>query len=237
MSVGYMNWYWIYILPTIGGYMSVGGCLCALGLEARGCRMYIMLYIYIGIGYILPTIGGISRPSRLVGNLPDCPTTFKTVWKLSRLSTKLSRPSRNFTNRPETFKTVCHLSRLSGILPDCPETFQTVWYISRLSGHFPCGPKIFHTVIKLSKLSGNFPICLGTLQTIWHIPRLSRNLPDCPKTFQTYTMFDLIFRYAQKLSGRGKTFRSAMSTRQRGFSDSGMVEWGNYCARRLGWIG
>ena len=142
--------------------MSVGGCLCALGLEARGCRMYIMLYIYIGIGYILPTIGGISRPSRLVGNLPNCPTTFKTVRKLSRLSTKLSRPSRNFTNRPETFKTVCHLSRLSGILPDCPETFQTVRHISKLSVRLSRLSTNISDCYKLSRLSGNFPNCLET---------------------------------------------------------------------------
>ena len=47
-----------YILPTIGGYMTVGGCLCALPGAGLGNMCQLNIYIYICIGYILPTIGG-----------------------------------------------------------------------------------------------------------------------------------------------------------------------------------
>ena len=42
--------HWIeYILPTIWGYMSVGGCLCAL--RAQGKRICIFLNKYVSLEY------------------------------------------------------------------------------------------------------------------------------------------------------------------------------------------
>ena len=92
-------------------------------------------------------------------------------------------------------------------------------------------------VQKLSRLSRNFRDLLETFKIVqnlsrWKLSRLSTNLSDFPKIFQTILKLsrlmlcsDLILsqfcRYAQKLSGRAKTFRLAMPTRQRGFSDSG----------------
>ena len=37
-----------YILPTIGGYMTVGGCLCALPGAGLGnmCQLNIYIYLY-----------------------------------------------------------------------------------------------------------------------------------------------------------------------------------------------
>ena len=128
MPVEYMNWYRIYTANNWGIYVSwrlsvrpgAGGA----GSENVNYVIYIHWYwIYIANNSNFQTVQISWKPSKLSN---------KTVRKLSRLSTKLSRPSRNFTNRPKTFKTVCHLSRLSGILPDCPET-QTVRHISRLS--------------------------------------------------------------------------------------------------------
>ena len=87
------------------------------------------------------------------GNVWHCLETFKTVWKLSRLSEtfpaclesfqtvrRLSRPFGNFPNcleslqtvRPETFKTVWKLSWPFRTSPGCPETSQTVWKLSTL---------------------------------------------------------------------------------------------------------
>ena len=100
---------------------------------------------------------------------------------------------------------------------------------------------------KFSRLSGNFPDYLETFQNIWKLSRLSKNFPDYPETFQsvrktfqtfrklsrqsgnflTYSTVHASFNghffiYAQKLSGRAKTFRSAMLTRWRGFWDSAL---------------
>ena len=111
------------------------------------------------------------------------------------------------------------------------ETFQTVRKLSRLSGNFPHPPETFQSVWKLSRLSKNFPDCVETFQTLWKLSKLSGNFPNCPIYFQTVwkpsrlmLCFELILsqfcRYAQKLSRRAKTFRSAMPTRRRGFSDS-----------------
>jgi len=123
------------------------------------------------------------------------------------------------------FSQIQKLSRLPGNLPDCPETFQTA---RKLSRKFPDCPKTFQTVRKLSKLSGNFPDCPETFQTVRTLSRLSGNFPDCPETFQTIwklsrqlTWFKGQFCiYAQKLSGRAKTFRDAMHPRILGFSAS-----------------
>ena len=79
-------------------------------------------------------------------------TTFRTFWKLSRLSG-------NFSHCLEVFQTVQNFS-------DCPETFHTVQ-------NFPNCPEIFHTVPKLSSLSGNFLDRLETFQTILKLSRLS----------------------------------------------------------------
>ena len=51
-----------YILQTLGGYMTVGDCLC-------------FEYIYICIGYILPTIGGYIKNFHGVklSAVPNCP--------------------------------------------------------------------------------------------------------------------------------------------------------------------
>ena len=49
-----------YILPTIGGYMTVGGCLCALralGRGSAGLGTMCQLNTCTCIGYILPTFG------------------------------------------------------------------------------------------------------------------------------------------------------------------------------------
>ena len=55
-----------YILATIGGYTSIGGCLCVLRAQGWGmCNfqsMLILEYMYIlknaySLTYILPTIG------------------------------------------------------------------------------------------------------------------------------------------------------------------------------------
>ena len=67
---------------------------------------------------------------------------------------------------------------------------------------------------------------------VWKFSRLSGNFPDCPETFQTFwklsrqlTWFKGQFCiYAQKLSGRAKTFRDAMHPRILGFSASGVKE-------------
>ena len=117
---------------------------------------------------------------------------------------------------------------LSGILSDCQETFQTVRKFSRLSKNFPDSLKTFQNFRKVSKLSGNFPDYSSYFQTVRKSSGLSRNFSDL------YVIcFDLISNqfcwYAQKLSGRAKTFRSAMPTRRRGFSDSGEGEGSRFC--------
>ena len=49
-----------YILPTFGGYMTIGGCLCALralGRGSAGLGTMCQLNTCTCIGYILPTFG------------------------------------------------------------------------------------------------------------------------------------------------------------------------------------
>ena len=84
--------------------------------------------------------------------------------------------------------------RLSRNFPDCPESFQTVW--------------------KVSGLSGKFPDSLANFQTVWKI--LTHSIVRA-------SFYSQFFLYAQKLSGRAKTFRLAMHTRIPGLWDSG---WG-----------
>ena len=116
-----------------------------------------------------------------------------------------------------SFYTFQKLSSLSGKFPYCLESFKTVWKVSRLSRNFPDCPGTFQTVQKLSRISGHFPDCPDTLQIVQKLSRLSRNIPDYP---ETYAMFLGTMLYAQKLSGRAQTFRSAMPIRRRGFSAS-----------------
>ena len=85
----------------------------------------------------------------LSGNFSDHPETFKTVWKLSRLA-------RSFPDSLETVQTVRKLSRLAGNLLDSPETFQTLQKLFRLSGNLPGSPEIFQIVRKLSRQSSTF---------------------------------------------------------------------------------
>ena len=124
-----------------------------------------------------------------------------------------------FFPNPETFQTARKLSRLSRNFPDCPETFQTVRKLSKLSGNFPDCPETFQTVRKLSRLSRNFPDCPETFQTVRKLSRQSGNFPDSCSVLNWFKgQFCL---NAQKLSGRAKTFRLAMPTRQPCFSASG----------------
>ena len=57
--------------------------------------------------------------------------------KLLTLSGNFLRLSGYFPDCPETFQTLPKLSRMSRNFPDCPKTFQTVWKLSRAFGIFP----------------------------------------------------------------------------------------------------
>ena len=108
--------------------------------------------------------------------------------------------------------------QLSGPSGNCPKTFHTVWKFSSLSGNFQDRLESFQTVRKLFRQSGNFPDRPETFQTVQKLSIQSGN-------FLTHSINQASFNgqfciYAQKLSGRAKTFRSAMQTRRRGFSDS-----------------
>ena len=116
-----------------------------------------------------------------------------------RNARNLSKLSGNFAHYPETFQTVQKLSKLSGNFSDCPETFWTIQNFPDYSETFKSVRKTFQTFRKLSRQCGNF-LTHSTVQA-------SFNGQFC--------------MYAQKLSGRAKTFRSAMQTRRRGFWDSG----------------
>ena len=86
-----------------------------------------------------------------------------------------------------------------GNLPDYPETQQTIQALFRLSGNFTDHPETFQFI-------PNF------FQVICKFSRLFGNLPDYPETSQCN------FKgYAQKLSGRAKTFRMAMPRCHDGF--------------------
>ena len=135
----------------------------------------------------------------------------------------MCRGGRNFPDHPENIGTIRKLSRLSENFPGYPETFRTIWKISRLSetfqlsGNFRDHPENIRTIRKISGISGNFPGYQETFQTIPKIFRLSGNFADSPQTSQ------YIFKgYAQKLSGRAKTFRMAMPRCHDGFCASGV---------------
>ena len=111
---------------------------------------------------------------------------------------KLSGPSRNYPDYLETLQAIRKLSRLSEKYPDYLENIQPIRKLSRLSGNFPGYPEIFRIIRKISSLSGNY-------------------LKD-PETSQCN------FKgYAQKLSGRAKTFRVAMPPCHPGFCASALL--------------
>ena len=93
------------------------------------------------------------------------------------------------------------LSRLSGNFPDHPNTFKTIRRLSRLSGNLLAFPETFQIIRKLSGPSGNFPDGLETSQCNFK-------------------------GYAQKLSGRAKTFRMAMPPCHPGFWASAPLLYG-----------
>ena len=118
----------------------------------------------------------------------------------------MCRGGGNFPYHPENIGTIRKLSRLSENFPGYPETFRTIRKISGLS-------------VNLSRLSGNFPDHSENIQTIRKLSRPSwqfGNFPDGLETSQCN------FKgYAQKLSGRAKTFRMAMPRCHDGFWASG----------------
>ena len=96
----------------------------------------------------------------------------------------------------EIFRIIRKISSLSGNFSGYPETFRTIRKISGLSGNFPGYPEIFCIIRKISSLSGNYLKGLETSQCNFK-------------------------GYAQKLSGRAKTFRMAMPRCHDGFWASG----------------
>ena len=146
-----------------------------------------------------------------ISNQPFYTFNQEITWKVSILF-------RNFPDWPESFQTVLKFSRLSGNFPDYPETFQNIWKRSKLSRNFPDYLETFQTIRKLLRVPGNFPGCLETFQTFRKLNRQSGK-------FLTHSTAQASFNdqfciYEQKLSGRAKTFRSAMQTHRRGFWDS-----------------
>ena len=119
--------------------------------------------------------------------------------------------SGNSMDYPENIQANQKISEPSGNYPDYPETFQAIQILFRLSGNFPDHPEI-------SRLSGNFPGYPETFRTIPKIFRLSGNFADVSQISQC------IFKgYAQKLSGRAKTFWMAMPPCHPGFWVSDMM--------------
>ena len=143
---------------------------------------------------------------------------------------KLFRWSGNFIDDLKTLK----LFRWSGNFPDHLETSHTIQKVSRPSLNFldrleilwaiwnlPDHSDTFQTTQKLSRSSGKYPAYPGNFQTIRKKSRLSGNFPKGPETSQCN------FKgYAQKLSGRAKTFRMAMPPCHPGFWDSGCAQVG-----------
>ena len=107
--------------------------------------------------------------------LLDIFKTWKTCEKLSRDHQKLSRPSGNFPDYPETFQTIRKLSRPSGNFPDHPESFQTIQKLSRLSGNFPDHLETFQTIRKVSRPSGN--LCFWTCLLMVDFIDTRKNFP------------------------------------------------------------
>ena len=142
-----------------------------------------------------------------------------SIHKLSRLSRKLSGPSEKYQYYSETFQAIQKLNRPSGKYPDYTETFQAIQKLSRLSRNFSRYPEIFQIIRKISSLSGNFPGYPEIFRIIRKISSLSGNYLKGPETSQCN------FKgYAQKLSGRAKTFRVAMPPCHPGFCASA---WAN----------
>ena len=128
-----------------------------------------------------------------------------------------------FCNKTSVLKSFLQLSRLSGSFPGIPnfpgypEIFWIIRKICSLSGNVSGYPETFQIIRKISSLSGKYPAYPENFQTIRKKSRLSGNFPKGPETSQCN------FKgYAQKLSGRAKTFRMAMPPCHPGFWDSGL---------------
>ena len=118
-----------------------------------------------------------------------------------KVSKSFFRLSRNFSDHQDR-----KVSTLSKNFPGCPKTIQK---ISRLSGNFT-------GYQQLSGPSGKYPDYPKTFQAIRKLSGPSGNFPDGLETSQCN------FKgYAQKLSGRAKTFRMAMPRCHDGFWASG----------------
>ena len=147
--------------------------------------------------------------SRLSGNFLDHPENMQPIRKRFRLS-------RNFSDHQENIQPIRKISSLSGKHPAYPENIQPIRKLSSLSGNFSGYPETFQAIQKLSRSSGKYPAYPENFQTIRKKSRLSGNFPKGPETSQCN------FKgYAQKLSGRAKTFRMAMPPCHPGFWDSG----------------
>ena len=148
--------------------------------------------------------------SRLSGNFLDHPENMQPIRKRFRLS-------RNFSDHQENIQPIRKISSLSGKHPAYPENIQPIRKLSSLSGNFSGYPETFQAIQKLSRSSGKYPAYPENFQTIRKKSRLSGNFSKGPETSQCN------FKgYAQKLSGRAKTFRMAMPRCHDGFwaSDS-----------------
>ena len=74
------------------------------------------------------------------------------------------------------------------------------------------------------KINSKDCIGLESFQTVWKVSVLSEKFLDSlilTHSIVQASVYRQFFLYAQKLSGRAKTFRSAMPTRRRSFSASG----------------
>ena len=100
-----------------------------------------------------------------------------------------------FLGSSRTFQIIRKLSRPSRNFQGNPETFQAIRKLSGLSRKYLDYPETFQTIRKLSWTSGNFPDGLETSQCNFK-------------------------GYAQKLSGRAKTFQMAMPRCHDGFCAS-----------------
>ena len=101
-----------------------------------------------------------------------------------------------------------HIFRSSRLFLEYPDTF------FRLSRHFLHHLETLQFIPSLFRSSGNFPVHLYTSYIIWIFCIVSGHFPKYPEILQQ------IMSLLQKLSGFAKTFRSALLTRWRGFSDS-----------------
>ena len=152
--------------------------------------------------------------SRLSGSFPGIPN-FPGYPEIFWIIRKICSLSGNVSGYPETFQIIRKISSLSGKYPAYLENIQPIQKISSLSGNFPAYPETFQAIQKLSRSSRKYPAYPENFQTIRKKSRLSGNFPKGPETSQCN------FKgYAQKLSGRAKTFRMAMPPCHPGFWDS-----------------